>query len=139
MDEEMQKKYVELQMMQQHIQQMHQQIEQFDTQLVELNNVIEALEDFKSTKKDSPALVPLASGIFAYAEIKETEFVRVNVGSNVSVKKSVQDTVELVKQQIVEIENYKVKLVENFNMMNQQAQMIQQQLMQIAAEKEKKE
>ena len=101
MKDDMQKKYVEFQMIQQQMQQLQQQIEKFDKQLMELNGVITALEEFKTMKKGSDMLVPLASGIFASGELKGAEHVRVNVGANVSVKKSIPDTISLVKQQIL--------------------------------------
>jgi prefoldin alpha subunit len=138
MKDDMQKKYVEFQMIQQQMQQLQQQIEKFDKQLMELNGVITALEEFKTMKKGSDMLVPLASGIFASGELKDAEHVRVNVGANVSVKKSIPDTISLVKQQIDEIEKYKVQMIENLTQMNQHIHVLQQDLMS-AAEKEKKE
>lgn len=135
----MQKKYVEFQMMQQQMQQLQQQIEKFDKQLLELNGVTTALEEFQNMKKGSDMLVPLASGIFAYGELKDSEHVRVNVGANVSVKKSIPDTISLVKQQIDEIEKYKVQMTENLTQMNQYMHALQQDLMQAAQEEEKSE
>ena len=134
----MQKKYAEFQMMQQQLQQVQQQIQKFDAQSEELNNVIAALDDFKKMKNGAEMLVPLASGIFAYAELKDSAAVRVNVGSNVSVKKSVDDTKELVKQQITEIDKYKEQLAENFMQMNQQLHHLQHELMKAAQEEEEK-
>ncbi|MFH1439522.1 MAG: prefoldin subunit alpha [Candidatus Woesearchaeota archaeon] len=139
MSEEIQKKYVEFQMLQQQMQQLQQQIQKFDTQSEELNTVITALEDFSKLKKDSGMLVPLASGIFAYAELKDTEKVRVNVGSNVSVKKSVKDTIALIKSQISEIDNYKMSMMNNLMQMNQHVHHLQQELMQMAEAEEEKE
>ena len=136
----MQKKYTEFQMMQQQMQQIQQQLQQFDGQLQELENVIKALDDFKNLKEGSEMLVPLASGIFAYAELKDTKAVRVNVGSNVSVKKSIEDTALLVKHQIAEIGKYKEQLAGNFMTLNQQVHLLQQELVQLsgASEKNKK-
>ncbi|MBI4453251.1 prefoldin subunit alpha [Candidatus Woesearchaeota archaeon] len=128
MSDEMQKKYVEFQVLQQQLQQLYQQIQQIDTQLTELNNVVVSLDDFKLLKKGSEMLVPLASGIFAYAELKQAEMVRVNVGSNVSVKKSIGDTVNLVKAQIKELDDYKTKLVANFTHVNEYVHMLQHEL-----------
>ena len=83
-------------------------------------------------------LVPLASGIFAYGELSDADAVRVNVGSNVSVKKSVDDTIKLVHEQISEIEKYKGKMLENFTHMNQYVHMLQHELMKMV-ENEKDE
>ena len=138
MNDEMQKKYVEFQMMQQQLQQVQQQIQKLDAQVEELNNVIIALEDFKKMKTGAEMLVPLASGIFAYAELKDPAAVRVNVGSNVSVKKSIADTMELVRQQIVEIDKYKEQLAGNFMQLNQQLHHLQQELMVAAQGEESK-
>ena len=135
----MQKKYMEFQMIQQQMQQLQQQIEKFDKQLSELNGVTTALEDFQKMKKGSDMLVPLASGIFAYGELKDIEHVRVNVGANVSVKKSIPDTIELVKQQIDEIEKYKVQMTENLMQMNQYIHALQHDLMKAAQAEESSE
>lgn len=138
MSDEMQKKYVEFQILQQQLQQVYQQIQQIDTQLTELNNVIVSLEDFKNLKPGSEMLVPLASGIFAYAELKQTDMVRVNVGSNVSVKKSIGDTINLVKAQIKELDDYKTKLVANFTQVNEYVHILQQELIKQSKKEENK-
>lgn len=132
MSDELQRKYIEFQMIKQQVEQLQQQLQKFEAQSEELGSVIASLESFKKLKRGSEMLVPLASGIFAYAELKESQMVRVNVGSNVSVKKSVDDTAKLVKDQISEIENYKMTLQNNLEQMMEYAHHLQHDLMELA-------
>ena len=119
---------MEFQVIQEQAKKLAEQLQKFDQQLAELKSVVEALNDFKSVKPGADILVPLSSGIFVKAEVKESEFLRVNVGSNVSVKKSIPDTIKIVDDQIKEIEDYKTKLESNFAQMNTYAQNIQEEL-----------
>ena len=84
---ELQKMYLELQLLDEQMKQIQKQITMLDEQLVELNNTIQALDDFNKTSVGSNILVPLSPGVFANAELKDNKELLVNVGSNIVVKK----------------------------------------------------
>ena len=127
-EQEMQRKYMEYQILQQHAKQFQEQLEKFETQLVELHNVKQHLDDLNAAKKGTELLVPLTNGIFVKASLQETDNLIVNVGSSVAVKKTISETKQLLQNQIVEIESYKAKLLENLTMLMSQAQRIEKEL-----------
>ncbi len=127
-EELMQRKYLEYKMIEQQVKQMQEQLEKFETQSVELHNVKQYLGDLHTTPKGTEILVPLTNGIFVKTSLVDAETLLVNVGSNVAVKKTNNDTKAMVHEQIAEIEKYKLKLLENLSMLMAHAQHIEQEL-----------
>ena len=108
--EAIQEKYMQLQMINQHLKQMQQQAEVVETQLGELISTYQALEELKKIKKDTVILVPVSSGIFVKAEIKDSENLLVNVGSDTVVLKGHPATKELIKKQLDELKEFHEKV-----------------------------
>jgi len=100
---ELQQKYMQLQMYGQQSKQLQQQITAVQNQIIEVQTILFALDDIAKTEPGTEALVPLSSGIFVKAEIKDNTKLRVNVGSNTVVEKSVQETKALLDRQIIEL------------------------------------
>lgn len=98
-EQELQQKFMEMQMLNQKIQQIHQQLEVLDNQLSELDIITKGLEDFKDTSVGQEVLVPFSAGIFAKAKLDSNSELLVNVGSGVTVKKSVEEVKELLAKQ----------------------------------------
>ena len=90
--EELQEKYIELQMIEQQMKQIQKQAQLVDSQMNELAVAHQALDDIKKTKPGTKILVPISNGIFAKAEIKDNEDLIVNVGANVIVNKDFEST-----------------------------------------------
>ena len=109
---EMQQKYTQLQMMQQQIKQIQQQVQQFEQQIGDLGTLSQSLDDFKELKPGSDTLIPISSGIFAKATLKDNDGLLVNVGADTVVKKSVSDTKELVEKQTAEVRKAQEQMLE---------------------------
>ena len=107
---ELQSKFYEYQILESQIKQLQEQIEHFDAQIIEVNSIKNNLDSFNNSAVDSEILVPVANGIFAKAVLKDNNDLVVNVGANVAVHKSVEDTKNLLQQQFVEIQNYRMQL-----------------------------
>jgi len=101
--QELQQKYMQLQMYSQQVKQLQQQIDAVQKQISEVQTILLALDDIAKTEPDTEMLVPLSSGIFVKAEIKDNQKLKVNVGSNTVVEKSVQETKALLDRQIIEL------------------------------------
>lgn len=97
--------YVELQVMHQQIKQLQQQLQEIEHQIIQIARVQQNLNEFKNLKEDTEILVPLSSGIFAYAKINDTKNLLVNVGSDVIVAKDVDNTNHLLAEQAKELIN----------------------------------
>lgn len=127
-NEELQEKYVEYKLLEEQNKQLQQQIHQVDSQIAELTSIMNSLAEFSMSKNGSEILVPLASGIFAYAELKDNAHVRVNVGSNVSVRKNIMETQELIQNQMKELGSYRMQLVEQVSRIAAKIQMREKEL-----------
>jgi len=101
--QEIQKKYLELQNIEQQIKQPQQQLLLLNQQLLEFMKLIESIEDFKKVKENSKAFAPLGSGIYAEAEIKNINKLLINVGSNVSLFRTPDEAKEMVAKQVNDI------------------------------------
>jgi prefoldin alpha subunit len=101
--QELQQKYMQMQMSDQQVKQVQQQLEAVQTQIIEIQTILFALDDISKTEIGKEILIPLSSGIFVRAELKENRMLNVNVGSNTVVEKSVQETKALLERQITEL------------------------------------
>lgn len=126
--EELQHKYLELQLIDQQIRQIQQQIGLLDAQIVEYNNNKAALEDLAKSKIGSATLMSISPGIFAKGELRDNKELLVNLGADVMVKKSIEETKDLLDKQIMEIKKTHEYLMQNLQELVVQAQAIQKEL-----------
>jgi len=111
--ESLQERYMELQMLDQQIRQLQKYLQSFDQQLVEIKSVIVAIKDFGSLKKGDVILAPIANGVFVKARLEDASHLRINVGSNVVVTKSINEAVSLLEAQEKEIVQYRSETLAN--------------------------
>lgn len=138
MDEKtFQKKYLELQIIDNQIMQIQKQIKQLDDSLMEIEFIRMNLDDFKKMKKGSEIFAPIANGIFVKAELKENDELLVNVGNNVVVKKNVEETKKLLSDQLNEIIKARNEMVNNLIHMNEHAEKLEKDLKEMAKTAEK--
>jgi prefoldin alpha subunit len=118
-----QEKYQEAQILDYQIKQLQKIIENINTQLNEISNTIDALKDFEKLENDTEVLFPVANGIFASGKIIDNKILKINIGSNVNVEKSVAETISMMQKQAKDIELYKeeieVQLQKFINKMNE--------------------
>ncbi|MBS3146130.1 prefoldin subunit alpha [Candidatus Woesearchaeota archaeon] len=101
--EELQKNYLELQILTNQFQQIQDQLTLVSNQITELSNQIQHLNEFKEIKNKPKIFTQVLPGIFIKAELEDTEKLLVNVGANVLVQKSPYETEQLIKQKIDEL------------------------------------
>ena len=133
---ELQKMYLEMQFLDEQMKQIQKQITMLDEQLIELNNTIQALDDFNKTAVGSNILVPLSPEIFANAGLKDNKELLVNVGSNIVVKKSVEETKELLKKRLEIIKQYRDMILDEMQKVNMQAVNLEQGINKLTEKKE---
>ncbi len=127
-DEEMQMHYLELQVIDKHVKEIQQQIGSLDDQRIELAVIKQNILDLGKTKKGSKMLVPLNNGIFAEADLSDTESLLVNVGAGVVVKKSVEDTARMMDDQTIEITGMRTNLESTLQKLVTQAMEIEKKI-----------
>ena len=132
-EEKLQKLYVEFQMLGQHIKQLEEKSAALNNQLMDLAVTNQSLDDMKEVKAGTEILVPLSSGIYAKAEIKDSKNFIVNVGSNTTLVKDANSTKKLIENQIDEIKKLQEKLVNELQDNTSKAAMLEQEMNKIAS------
>ena len=127
-EQELQQKYMHLQVLEQQIKQLQNQLQQTEQQTMELMITLQALDDIKQIEEGTEILVPLASGIFAKAEIMDNNELMLNVGAGTAVKKDIESTKKMLEKQMEEIRNVQVQFTDTLQGLEQKAQGIQQEL-----------
>ena len=120
--------YMQFQMLDQHIKQLQRQLEAVTSQLIELSVTSSSLDEFKNLSSGKEIFVPLSSGIFAKASIKDTSELLVNVGANVAVKKDVTSTKSLIQNQMEEIKKIQKQMIDELEKMTSHAAQLEMQL-----------
>ncbi len=131
-------KVMEYQILEQQMQALTQNLQNIENNLEEINKIITTLNDFKTLKKGDNILVPVANGIFAEATLQDSKNLKVNVGSNVVVKKDVEGAKKIMDEQIKDLEKYREETMEYYNTMYAKMQTLQQELVKEQESKEKK-
>ena len=114
---EMQEQYVALQILD------HQM-----KQVQELDAVVASLDELASVKAGSEMFVPMSSGIFIKAELKDTTDVLVNVGSGTVVKKSIAQAKALLDGQIVEMRGLQEQLAQQLQKLTAEASNVEEKV-----------
>ena len=139
MTEEKEKKaqemYMEFQMLDQHIKQLQQQLQAITQQLMEFESTSMSLEDLQKVPQGKEIFVPLSSGIFTKATIKDTSELLVNVGANVIVQKDIASTKKLIANQVEEIRKLQKRMMNDLEKMTEKAAHIEGQLQSLVSEK----
>jgi prefoldin alpha subunit len=122
-----QNKYVQLQMVDQQARQLQQYLQTFDQQLLEIRSVIASLNELAKLKKGDSILAPIANGIFVKAKLEDSQEVRVNVGNNTVVTKTIGNAVKMLEGQEAEINQYKSDVLAKFDELLKQAEALQKE------------
>ncbi len=97
--EELQKKSIELQILGQQLNQIQQQILSLQSQSENLKTLQESLDEIEKTKIGNKILAPLSSGVLIDTELKNNKEVILALGANVTVKKTIPEAKEIIKDQ----------------------------------------
>ncbi|MBU1136685.1 MAG: prefoldin subunit alpha [Nanoarchaeota archaeon] len=135
-ENDMQQKYVELQMIESQLKQLQQQFASIDQQVNALKKIDEDLSEFEKVKEDSKMFFSLGPGIFAEGTINSKDLL-LNVGSSISVKKSIPETKTLISTQVKELDELLLKMQEDMQIAGIRGQEIQQEIMEMNAKKDK--
>ena len=127
-ESKVQELYMEFQMLEQHIRQLQKQLEAVTQQIIELTIASSSLDEFNKIKPGKEIFVPLSSGIFAKASIKDTSGLLVNVGANVVVQKDVASTKKLIQKQMEEIKKIQEQMVNELEKLTSHAAQLEMQL-----------
>ena len=102
-EDQMKEKYMQFQMLQQQMEQVSQHLEMFNQQMQDLDISIGAVNELSEAEENNELLAPIADGIFFKGKLSDNQKLVVNVGSNVTVERTIPEVVELLEQQKVEV------------------------------------
>jgi prefoldin alpha subunit len=125
---EEQKKFMELQIIDQQTRKIQDELLSIDQQAAEVSAAVESISELENVKEQSEILVPLINGIFVKAEIKETKKMLVNVGQGTLVTKKPDEVKKLLENQINELISYRDNLLVNLQSLLENASRIEDEL-----------
>ena len=111
MENEQQELLFKLSVFEQQIRQLQQQIGSIDEGIVELESLNIGLEEMKNSE-GKESFTPIGGGIFVKSKILSEDLL-VDVGGRNFVKKSVEETREMIKKQIEKLDEIKKDLNNN--------------------------
>lgn len=136
-DQEIQQKYMELQMLTSQLKQAQQQIEMLTQQVSEMGKVHESLEEISKSEAGTEIMLPLGAGIFVKAKLDSADEVVMNVGSDVAVNKSLKEAIELVHGQTEEMGHIIEEMRANFQGGASNVQEMQAELQKLITQNQK--
>lgn len=136
--QELNEKYLELQILEYQLRQINQQMVNLDNQVLELQRLEDNLGDLTKTSPNTELLVALGGGVFSKAELKDNKTVLMNVGSNIVVEKDIPSSKEVISRQIEQIKNITKQMEQEFQVLAMKSQMLQQDLQKISSEMKEK-
>lgn len=97
---------IQLQMIQQQAGAMQERLEIINNQIMEMQAIETSLSDLDKKENGGEMLANLGKGIFVKTEVKDKDLF-VNVGKEIIVKKSVSETIDVLKNQITRLDEAK--------------------------------
>lgn len=134
-EKEIQEKIAVLQYLQGEAETLQRRIVELELMENEYRKTLETLEFFDSIDGEIEALMNLGGGVFAYVDVKNSKKMLVDIGSGVVVEREVKDAIEFVKKKIKKIEENAQNLTATLQQVIAQASKIQEEL----AKKEREE
>jgi len=132
-EKKLQEKYIEMKTIEQQMTEIQKQAQVVEQQLMELISSTQSLEDFKKTNKGDEILVPINSGIFAKAGLKDNKEFLVNVGADTVVTKDIDSTKKLMEKQVEEMRELHTKINMQMQKLALHASSVEQELKELAS------
>lgn len=98
-----------------------EQLERIDASAMEIDYLKHSLDELKSTPKDSEILAPVSSGIFVKTKLQQSDVLLVNVGNDVVVEKTVDQTKALLDERTHEMVHTREALLAKLQEIEDQA------------------
>lgn len=132
--QELQEKYLELQILKQQISSFVEQKQAIDERENELSITIDALKKLGSIKKGEEMWSSIGSGAFVRSDIKDIEKVLVAVGAGVVMKESVSKAVEILESRFEELNKVGSEIVQQANVMLERINRLEPEVQKLAEE-----
>ena len=128
MENELQQKYLEFQMLEQELRQMEKQIVLVQQQIIELRTLTQNIEDIKDVKSGTEIFSQIGAGIYIKTKVEDAKQLLINTGADVSVIKTAEEVKEIVKNQVMQLESILNRMQNEFQNAIMHAQSLQEEL-----------
>lgn len=132
--QELQEKYIEMQLLKQQITSYVEQKQAIDEKQNELNSTVEALQKLSSVKKGEEMWSSLGSGTFVRSDIKDIEKVLVAIGAGVVTKETITRAIEILQSRANDLENLSNEIVKEANRLVERINELEPELEKLAGE-----
>lgn len=120
--------YMQFNMLNQQITELQKQMQVLEESINETNESIRGITEISQIDSAKEILVPIVSGVFVKAELKDSKEFIVNIGAGTAVSKSSEDVKQLLGQQISEMQKTQNSFVDTLHQMTINAKEIRQEL-----------
>lgn len=132
--EELQEKYIELQMLKQQIAAYVEQKQALDERENELNMTIDALKKIPGIGRGNEMWSSIGSGAFVRSDIKDIEKVLVAVGAGVVAKETMPRAIEILESRLAELRSVSQQIVEQANALVERISELEPQMERLAGQ-----
>jgi len=124
---------MKLNMFQQEAQKIEDQVNMMNQQIIELRGLQDNLSSLEN-ETEKEFLAPIGRGIYVKSEMKEKQLF-VNIGSGIVLRKSHQETREIIERQVSQLDEVKERLL---GQLNDISRMVTEVIQEAQAESEEK-
>lgn len=132
--EELTQKIIEFQLLSQQIQQGQQQLNLISQQLNEIRALSGNIAGISDVRQNCDMYHNLGVGVYIKSKLEAVKKLLINVGSNVCVQKSPEETIKIISRQIEELENFLQNMERQLQNIAERAEALREE---IAKEQEK--
>ncbi len=127
-EKELQRKYMQLQVLRQQMATMLEEKVLLDEKINEVSMTIDALKKLGGVKDGEEMWSSLGSGAFVRADIKDTEKVIVGIGAGAFAKKTAADAAETLQARLEELKQLDSQFTAEINKVNRQVLMLEPEI-----------
>ncbi len=125
LEEELQQKYIQLQVMKQQAQSFFEEKQKLDSHLSEMSLTLDAMKKLTETKPNEEILSSIGSGAFVKGTINDVQNVLVSVGAGVVVKKELKSAIEVMESRVMDIQKVNEELMGELNKLVESIQQLE--------------
>ncbi|MBI4016445.1 MAG: prefoldin subunit alpha [Candidatus Aenigmarchaeota archaeon] len=133
-EQEVQRKYVELQLLEKQVKTLHAQVQQIEQQVADVDEISTALHQLSEVGAGTDILIPLSAGIFFRGTLTDAKKVLVNVGFGSLVPKSADDTCKDLQEQLTHMRRMQEDRMTKLQELAAYAQRVQEDLAKLVEE-----
>jgi len=138
MEKEIQRKYMQYQLVQQQLKNLIEQKVALDEKKNEVTESLDAVKKIEKLEKNNAMWSSLGSGVFISSNINSTDKFLVSIGANVAIKKNTEDAVRILEERLSEIEELDDHIISEINKYGEQMQKSEQELQKLVEASESK-